>query len=246
MAKKPVQNPDKISLNTPKGALVWPKLTEPDHGTEKYPCSHEWGDYKTRLRLARGDKGVETFLAKLDKLMERAEELANEAFAELPVKQRKALEAKGGIQATPPYSVVYDEETEEETGEVELNFKMRAGGVRKKDNKEWTAKPALFDAKGKPLTKKVEIYGGSTAIIACELEPFFVAGTGLYGLTRRMNAVQIIELVSAGGQRSASSYGFGAQDGFSADEYEGDDDASDDDDQDSGGSASEDDDDPNF
>lgn len=246
MAKKPVQNPDKLILTTPKGVLVWPKLTSPDHGTDKYPCSHEWGDYKTKLRLNRDDNGVEQFLAKIDKALERAEELAREAFAELDVKKRKALEAKGGISADPPYSVVYDEETEEETGEVELNFKMRAGGIRKKDNKEWTAKPALFDAKMKPIGKKVEIWGGSTAIINADFEPYFMPGTGKYGITRRLNAVQIIELVASDGQRSASSYGFGAQDGFDADEYEGDSDDDDTEDQDTDGGDEGDDEDPNF
>lgn len=240
MARKAPQNPDKLNLHSPKGALVWPHLTEPDHGTEKFPCSHEWGDYKTKMRLVRGEPGVDAFLAKLDKALARAEALAKEAFAELDVKKRKELEKKGGLAADFPYSELYDEETEEPTGEVEMNFKMRAGGIRKKDNKEWTAKPALFDAKGKPLGKKVAIYGGSTAIIDFDLEPYFMPGTGKFGVSRRLNAVQIIELVSAGGQRSASSYGFGAQDGYDSDEDE------DDEDQDDDASGEDDDEDPNF
>lgn len=243
MAKN--ENPNKLTLATPRGTLVWPKLTEPDHGTAKFPCSHEWGDYKTKLRLDRTDPKVAAFLAKLDAHMEIARGLAEEAFAELPVKSRKALEAKqGGVVASEPYSVVYDEETEDETDFVELNFKMRAGGKRKKDGKEWKAKPALFDSRMKPITKKVEIWGGSTAVINADFEPFFVSGTGMYGIQRRLNAVQIIELVASGGQRSASSYGFGSEeDGFSQDDYVADDDA---DASDDVGDADDSDDDPQF
>lgn len=233
-------NPDKLNLASPRGTLVWPKLTEPDHGTDKFPCSHEWGDYKTKLRLDKSKPGVVAYLAKLDAHMSRALELAEAAFAELPVKDRKRI---GEPVADEPYSVVYDEDTEEETSFVELNFKMRAGGNRKKDGKEWKMKPSLFDALGKPITKKIEIWGGSTAIINADFEPYFVAGTGHYGLQRRLNAVQIIQLVAAGGQRSADSYGFGAEeDGFSQDDYT----ADSGDDQDESSADSGDDDDPQF
>lgn len=246
MAQKYQKNPDQQTLFTPRGTLKWPKLTEPDHGTEKYPSKHEAGEYKTKLVLDRADKGVETFLAKIDTAMERAKELAEEAFKELDVKSRKGLEAKGGITADLPYSEIYDEETEEPTGQVEMLFKMVAGGVRKKDKKPWSAKPDLFDAKGKPLGKKIAIWGGSTAIINFELTPYFVPGTGKYGLSRRLNAAQIIALVSAGGTKSASSYGFGEQEGFDSSEYAEDeaDETSDEDQASGGGDANEDD--PNF
>jgi hypothetical protein len=88
MAKKN-ENPNKLNAASPRGVLVWPKLTEPDHGTEKFPCSHEWGDYKTKLRLDRSKPGVAAYLAKLDKHMELAKELAAAAFAELPSGARK-------------------------------------------------------------------------------------------------------------------------------------------------------------
>lgn len=246
MAKAPYKNPDQLRLFTPRGTLKWPKLTEPDHGTAKYPSKYEAGEYKTKLVLDRADKGVESFLAKIDAQMDRALELAEEAFKELDVKTRKGLEAKGGITADLPYSEIYDEQTEEPTGQVEMLFKMVAGGIRKKDKKPWSAKPDLFDAKGKPLTSKIAIWGGSTAIINFDLSPYFAPGTGKYGLSRRLKAAQIIELVSAGGTKSASSYGFGEQEGFDSSEYadEAEDEASDEDQTSGGGYADEED--PNF
>lgn len=216
MARK-TEETNKLNVRSPRGTLVWPKLTEPDHGSEKFPCSHKWGDYKTRFRLDRRRPGVAEFLEKLDAHMEVAKAEAEKAFADLPVKDRKRI---GEVAADDPYSVVYDDETEEETDFVELNFKMRAGGERKKDGKEWKAKPALFDAKGNPITKKLSIFSGTTASINADYEPYFVAGTGKYGISRRLNAVQIFDLVSSGGQRSASQYGFEEdEDGFSVNDY---------------------------
>lgn len=216
------KNPDKVTMNSPKGKLKFPKLTAVDHGTEKFPDKD--GSYNTRIVFDGSDPKVEAFLAKLDKMMERAKELAEEKFAELPVKARKDIEKKGGLTADAPYSEVYDEDTEEPTGEVEMRFKKKAGGTRK-DGKKWQAsRPDLFDSAKppKPLPKGVEVWGGSVALIAADYEPYFVAGTGSYGLQRRLNAVQIFELVSAGGQRSASSYGFeGDEDGFDASGLEG-------------------------
>jgi hypothetical protein len=219
MAQAPKKNPDQQRLFTPRGTLKWPKLNEPDHGTEKFPCKHEAGEYKTKLVLDRADPGVEAFLAKIDKAMERAEEIAEAEFLELPLKSRKTLEAKGGISKDLPYQEIYDEETEEPTGKVELLFKMAAGGNRKKDGKPWSAQPDLFDAKGKPLNRKISIWGGSVAIINFDLTPYFMPGTGKWGLSRRLNAAQIVELVSSGGTKSASSYGFGTEDGFDSGEY---------------------------
>lgn len=222
MAKTPnAYDEHKKTFNAPRGTLKWPKLTEPDHGSEKFPSKCEAGEYKTKLVLDRTKPGVQAFLDKLDAELAKAKELADEKFANLPVKTRKGLEAKGGITADLPYAVVYDDETEEETNLVELNVKMDAGGKRKKDGKPWSAKPALFDAKGSPLKKKIEIWGGTTAIVQFDTNPYFVEGTGKYGISRRLKAVQIINLVAAGGERSASSYGFGEEeDGWSQDVYE--------------------------
>lgn len=217
------ENPNKKTLSTPRGVLKYPKLNEPDHGSKDYPCQHKWGDYKTTLVLDRSKPGIAAFLAKLDAAMDVSQELAEVAFAELPLKVRKAFEAKGIKSPTrvAPYAEVYDEETEEPTGLVEMKFTKRAGGERKSDGKEWTAKPDLFDAKMKPINpKKVSIWSGSTAVVNFDLEPYFVTGTADYGLSRRLNAAQVIELVSAGGSRSASSYGFSEEEGFDGSEYD--------------------------
>jgi hypothetical protein len=234
---KSKKNPETVTMSTPRGKLVWPKLDKVDKGTDKFP--NPAGSYNTRVHFNSADPAVRKMMAKLDQMMERARILAEEKFEKLPVKARKQLEAKGGIQADAPYSVVYDEDTEEDTGLIEMKFKMTASGTRK-DGSKWTAKPDLFDSAKppKPLKPGTQIWGGSVAIINTDLTPYFVEGTGSYGLTRRLNAVQIIELVQ-GGQRSASSYGFeGQDDGFDGSDIETSDDA----DTESGGSEADDDD----
>lgn len=218
MKKKQTENPNRTTIKTPKGTLSWPHLTEPDYGTDDIPKLD--GEYSTVLLLDKSDKRVEAFVNRLDEMMQVSKELAEEKFKELPIKARKNIEKTGGIQALLPYGDVFDPETEEPTGQIEFRAKMKAGGVRKKDNKPWKAKPALFDAKCQPFPKECEIWGGSTAVLSCTLEPYFIAGTGQYGLLRRLNGVQILELVKAGGHRTAESLGFEEQEGFTAAEVE--------------------------
>lgn len=215
---KYVKNPDQITMSAPRGVLKWPKLDKVDYGSAKFPDPA--GSFNTRAVYDRTEPRVGTYLSRFDAAMVRAKELAEAAFAELPLKTRKQIEAKsGGIVADQPYSIIYDEDTEEDTGKVEIKFKMKAGGVRK-DKTKWTAKPNLFDGKGNPLARGIEIWGGSVAIINHDIMPYFIPGSGAYGVSRRLNAVQIITLVSAGGQRAASSYGFEAEeDGFDGGDF---------------------------
>ena len=217
MAKE--RNPgETLEVRTPRGALRFPKLVEPDLGTEKFPKKNP--EYNTGLVLKRTDPGVEKFLAKIDELMEESRELAEEKYAELPLKARKKLEADGGIRADLPYEEVYDEQTEEPTGEIIIKAKTVASGVSKKTGKPWKKNLDMFDARGKPIARsvvtKLRIWGGTVAKLNIGLQPYFIEAQGKYGLSRYLNAVQIIELVD-GGTRSASQYGFEEEEeGFDA------------------------------
>lgn len=218
--KQERQPGDSITLFTPRGALRYPKLVEPDHGTEAYPKNPP--EYNTGLILTRGAPGVDAFLAKLDEMMEESRELAEAKLADLPLKTRKKIEAEGGVKADDPYEVVYDDQTEEETGDVILKAKTKASGVSRKTGKPWSRQVDLFDAKGKPipnrLRKTIRIWGGTVARVNLDLRAYFVEGSGRYGLGRYLNAAQIIELVDSGA-RQASSYGFSDEgDGFDTDD----------------------------
>jgi len=139
-----------IKLITPQGILKYPKLREIDYGSEKHPIPE--GVYQTQLILNTAEEGVGAFLKKLDDLMEQSKAEAEEQLAEMAVKSRKGIEEKGGLVANKPYSIIYDEETEEPTGEVELRVKKRATFKKKDGTKEITPPPPLFDS-SKPPTR---------------------------------------------------------------------------------------------
>lgn len=197
-----------VQFVTPKGRFSFPKLHEPDTKFKKE------GEYSVKLIL--GAEDAQALIAKLQPLHDEAVEQGKEKYAALPVKTRKQTEFK----VTPFYSPVYDKETEEETGEYEFNFKMTASGEIKsgpKAGQKWTRKPQLFDAKGKPLPKSVQIWSGTIGKVAFEVgEGYYTTAAGA-GISLRLNAVQVIELVS-GGKKDAKGYGFTQEDGYEADE----------------------------
>lgn len=212
----PKKNDNKHKIITPEGTFVWPHLNEPDYGNEKVQTPN--GQYSVTLRLQTSDGKVKKFLARLDELMQLAKEQAEEEIEQWSKDAKAKLKESGGITPDLPYSKVYDKETGESTGEVDFNAKMTASGVRSKTKVPWKQKPGLFDAKNKPIPKGTEIWGGSTGRVSCSLKPYFISGTKKYGLSRRLEAAQILSLVTSGQARPASSYGFDEQEGFDSSE----------------------------
>jgi hypothetical protein len=194
------------SFTTPVMTLNWPKLDKPDYGTKEYPKPE--GQYATKARGQINSPEVKAFLAQLAPVYRAAIEEAQQAFANLKVETRKKL---GKVTENPLYSTVYDQETEEPTGEIEFKFVLKASGVRK-DGTKWNTKPDIYDALGVKIVKVPEIWGGTTARVNFEVSPYFIPGSGAAGLSLKLRAVQIVELVS-GGARSASAFGFGAVEG---------------------------------
>lgn len=195
------------SFTTPRGTFKYPKLNEPD---TKFK---EAGEYGVKLILSA--EAGQALIDKLTPLYDEAVEAGEAEYAELPVATRK----KTPFKTNDFYTPVYNEDTEEETGEIEFTFKMAASGVNKKTGKTWERKPAIFDAKGKPMVNPPAIWGGTEGKVNFEVMPYFTATAGA-GISLRLNAVQILELVSGGMSRSASAYGFGEEEGFDASEMD--------------------------
>ena len=118
----------------------------------------------------------------------------------------------------------------EETGNVVFKCRVK-NKLRKRDGQLWDRKPKLFDASLKPVD--VNPFGGSTYVVSAEVY-CWTAGAKT-GVSLQPLGVQIIELVSGSGP-SASSMGFKAQEGFTAQNEYGEDDEGEDDtgDQDAG------------
>lgn len=209
-----------IPARTPRGIAKWPKLTEPDYGTDKFP--NAGGQYSVKLVFKDTDPKFLALAAKIEPLMAEAEANAKAEFATLKKATRDQL---GAPKKNPWFSPLYDE-NDEPTGEVEMKLSMAASGVVKRGpraGKEWKARPDYFDAFGRKITntKGLEIWGGSELICSFSITKggYFIPGTGAYGLQIKLQAVQIVKLRSPGANRTAEGYGFGVEDdGWSADE----------------------------
>lgn len=221
----------RIKMVSPKGTFRFPKIAEIDYGTKDYPKPD--GEYSVQLILNQEDATTKAFLAKLAPLYEAAIESGKQEAKALKIDSRKKLQEKNGkdlIQQNKLFTVLYDEETEEPTGEIVFKFAMKAGGTTKQ-GKKWSRKPGVFDAKGNPITKIPAIWGGTVGKVSFEVTEggYFIPGTGAVGLSMSLAGVQIIELV-AGGQRTAKDHGFTAEEGYQhEDKFEDEEDSKDED-----------------
>ncbi len=198
-------------LNTPLGAAKWPKLSEPDYGTKDYPKPD--GEYSTKMIFDATDPKFVAFRERMEAYIAPVEAMAQAKFAELKKPQRDKL---GSPTFNDMFVPIYDED-DEPTGEVEMKFTMKAGGVVKKGPREgskWSRKPNLFDSLGRPIKGKVDIWGGSELIIAFSFtdDGYWIPATGAYGIKLQLEAAQIVTLREAGA-RNAGDYGFGEQEG---------------------------------
>ncbi len=194
MAKK-----KRVRLTSPKGVAKYPWLNKPD---VRFNAD---GVYTVTLLLSLDE--ASTLMEQLDELADQAVEKAKQDLIE---KGKKAFARQ--VVRMEPFRMEYDDEGEE-TGMVEFRFKMKAKVKSKKDNSVIEFSPKLFDAKGQPIDPKaVLIYGGSTIKVNFTPNPYYVASSKGAGVSLQLNAVQVLELVSAGGD--ASFFGFETEDGF--------------------------------
>jgi hypothetical protein len=199
------------SFVSPKGVFRYPALTSPDYGTKEFPKAD--GEYKVQLILTEAE--AQPLIEKLQPLFDAAISEGHEKFKELKVEQRKKL---GELKVNDIYATEYDQETEDPTGNLIFKFTMKASGKDKKGG-TWERKPALFDAKGTPLKDVKGIWGGTVGKVSFDVSPYFIPGSGAAGIKLRLNAVQVIDLVSGGG-RDAEGFGFEKEDGYEAETTE--------------------------
>lgn len=187
--------PKEIVIPTPAGKAKFPRLGEPD---TKFDSA---GVYRVTLILRKKDKGVQDFL---DKIEAAHEEAVNEAKANLKKgKQLKIVDS--------PIKPHLDENGDEVDGYVEISAKAKASGERS-DGSTWEWKPPVVDAKKKPC--KANVGGGSLLKLMVELSPFYTPALGA-GVSLKLKAVQVLELVEFGGNAAA---GFDEEEGYEAGE----------------------------
>lgn len=190
----------KVSMITPKGPSIYPKVNAPDYKFDPR------GKYSSKIRLDASDPAVQAFVSRLEKL--RDDFFASEV-SRLTAEKKAALAKELGVDSV--IKIERDDETGEETGFLIFSASMYASGERK-DGSRWEQKPAIFDAKGNELKNPPAIYGGTVMKLSVDVDPFVNQTSKKVCLSTRLTAVQVINLVT-GGQRSFSGYGFGAEDG---------------------------------
>jgi hypothetical protein len=192
-----------IRMTTPVGTAKFPWLTKPD---TRFKAE---GVFCTGLLVPKED--AEELCQELDRL---ADEAFKAAIADLKAKKKnpKVIEKTAKHE---PYQMEVDSEGNE-TGMVEFRFKTNAQANINGEVRKFVV--PLFDSVGNPV--KCSPWGGSQIRVNFSPIPFYNAvGNGLAGVSLRLNAVQVIKLVSGSGD--AKSYGFDAVDGG----FEGNDDA---------------------
>lgn len=200
MTDKKKKNPKVL---TPRGTFQWPKLATPD---TKFDA-----DGKYSVKLVLDTEAFEELSAIIQPIFDDALAEGEAAFAELSVAQRKKLKE---VTVNDWFTPVFDPDTEEETGTYSIVFGAKAGGT-KRDGTPWSRGPIpCFDAKGKPVKDASKIWSGSEGKVSFSYRPYFIPGTGTAGISLQLEAVQVLELASSGG--NADSYGFGVEDGYEA------------------------------
>lgn len=226
----------------PRGPFVFPKLNVAD---TKFKSQ---GEFAVKVRYQLEDAAVQAFIAKLQPMHDAAVAAGDIAFKALPVKTRKEFEAKGvkGAVANPLYSVVYDETTEEPTGEIEFKFGGDASGKVQKgkhSGRAWFKRPTIVDSKGKTLVAGTDfsfldevpgatlkstvfkkmgppIWGGSEGICAIEvgLSPDGEPGYFIPGTAACGLTLRLrgVQLLKLV-QGGSSDLGFGQEEGYESD-----------------------------
>jgi len=193
---------------TPKGRLLFPKLIVPDTKFDKD------GRLGTGLLLdsTNAEKLIEVLAPGHKQAVEDAEIARNDKLASLRPHEQKKVKP---IEVNPFFQEDLDKETGEPTGDTLFRFSVKAKGVARKQGKEevFQRRIVLFDAKGKPIKGGLEIWSGTVGRVTFVAVPYYVPATGACGLSMRPVAVQVIDLVAKGAGKSASHYGFEAEEG---------------------------------
>jgi hypothetical protein len=193
MAKNP-------TFRTSRGTAVgWVTLNNPDTKFDKD------GKFSVALAFDADDETLQEIEAKAEEL---AQAKLEEVKEDLISKGKKAVANK--LQLVSLIKAEEDEETGEETGRKIIKASMKHSGISQKTGKPWKRWPDYFNARGVQLKNPPQIGSGSEMKMVIELVPYYAANDKTVGCTFRLNAVQIIKLVSYGA-RDAASYGFGAE-----------------------------------
>jgi len=206
----------KTKAVTPKGEAIWAFLNEPD---DRFANDGQKAKYKINLAIPEDE--AEALMKKLSALTDQTFEFYQNFTGKGAAKPAK----KKTMEKYLSWEEQYNKETEEPTGNIE--FKFSSGTGFEKNGKFISLKPKIFDSgnaaagiKPKQIKHAINLGNGSIVQVSFSPNPFYNASTNQAGVSLRLNAVMIHELVEYGG--GADNYGFDAgEGGFVAEESNG-------------------------
>lgn len=176
-----------------KGNALWAKVFDPD--TRYVPE----GEYSIQVVVP------ETQAAEV------CEQLDNMAQAKLSEVVKEQPKLKAVLSTRAPYELETDE-AGNPTGNILFKTKMKAR-ITSRDGRTYEQKPAVVDAKRTPMDGSQLVGNGSLVKVAVEPMSYMMQSTKQIGVTLRLKAVQIINLVEYGNTVTSI---FDEEDGFVA------------------------------
>ena len=170
-----------VSIVSPKGLASYPVLNNP---STKFKPE---GEYSVKLVLNAEDGA---------KFVDQVKAVLRDAY-----KEQCALIKKDKLKmADFPWK-------ETEDGKIEVKFGQTASFTSKKGD-VYERKIALFDTKGNPVSDPI----GSSSVLRCaaDIYTWYAPSLGM-GVSLRLKAVQVVELVAPSRILSADAYGFSAE-----------------------------------
>jgi len=170
-----------VSIVSPKGLASYPFLNNP---STKFKPE---GEYSVKLIL-NAEEGA--------KFVDQVKAVLRDGY-----KEQCALLKKDKLKmADFPWK-------ETEDGKIEVKF-GQAASYKSKAGEIFERKIALFDTKGNPVTDTI---GSSSALrCAADVYPWYSPALGM-GVSLKLKAVQVVELVAPSRTLSADAYGFSAE-----------------------------------
>jgi hypothetical protein len=189
-------------VTTPQGSAMYPYLKEPVSfsQSERKQLPDEDGSYLVDLVLNADE--AQGIMSSIDRALDSSFEKA---------KEMKKGSKKKPEKADAPYQEM-DDDTGEPNGKLRFRFKLKGKGKNPKTGKTWQQRPAIFNCKGVPYPSGTEVWGGSQIKVAFEMIPYFMNSTNKAGVSLRLKAVQVIDLVS-GVEKTADNFGFVEEEG---------------------------------
>lgn len=187
---------------SPKGSALFARVVDVDYGTEKYPDPK--GSFNITLALDEAE--AQRLESMLEDEVAEARVFADNAFAELKPQSQKKL---GEVKFNELGPEEYDRDGNLTGRRL---FRFKTGAFYEKNGKKLQRRVPLFDSMQQAVSLKEEPGNGSIVRVSFTCNPYFVEGQGMGGLSLYLDALQIIKLNKAG-ERSASDYGFAAEEG---------------------------------